>query len=520
MASSSLCFPQGGTRTTVPPAQRLHSPSFPVRYPKIISPHLLDPGARGAMEVSWSRERFEERALEVFVLRDVYVSEECLVFDNQLRVIENASDPYSEAEIAEAIEGIIRLLGQQTLPHFRSGVLSKRRAAGNYGHFLIEMLPMALIGRGFLVDPDPWYLVHLVGPALQDAVFRAFRLLGVALDRLLVKDFHQPVHFEELVVVRGLTQHGTYMSPLTVRTVETMSRVVPAGPYKKIFIRRVPGWNRGRALVNETEVLERLTARGFHALEPGSLSLEEQIAAFRGADHVVGVAGAAMTNIAFCRAGTKVTLLFPGSFPDTFFWFIATHKLLDYAEIRCETTGVEGPDQWKADFRLTASDLAHIAARDDEIPVSALSDAGTEPAAATAEVKAHIGGTGDIAGRLGDWIGKPGSGTAIEGFGIYLRDNLQPEEIEYCAVLEGWLTPWIKGGVFCGTRGWSLPLFGLAVRLRGVTAQRYVCSYAATFTDGTTWQGANGAVCRSRTGAPLEAFQLLLPLNRTGFAGG
>jgi hypothetical protein len=40
------------------------------------------------------------------------------------------------------------------------------------------------------------------------------------------------------------------------------------------------------------------------------MSLQEQAAAFHGADWVVGIHGAALTNLVFCRPGTKVVELF------------------------------------------------------------------------------------------------------------------------------------------------------------------------------------------------------------------
>jgi hypothetical protein len=120
----------------------------------------------------------------------------------------------------------------------------------------------------------------------------------------------------------------------------------------------------------------------------------------------------------------------------------------------------------------------------------------------------HIGDVGDVIGRLDAWIGAPGSRTTIEGFAIYLTDVLQPDEIKYRAVLEGWYTPWIKGG----TRNWFLPLFGLAVRLCGAAAGRYICLYPATFTDGTMQEGSGGTACVSDSFAPMEVFRVLLEL--------
>ena len=51
-------------------------------------------------------------------------------------------------------------------------------------------------------------------------------------------------------------------------------------------------------------------SRGFEEVVPSAMSLRDQASAFHAADWVVGVHGAALTNLAFCRAGTKVVEIF------------------------------------------------------------------------------------------------------------------------------------------------------------------------------------------------------------------
>ena len=86
------------------------------------------------------------------------------------------------------------------------------------------------------------------------------------------------------------------------------------------------------------------------------------------------------------------------------------------------------------------------------------------------------------------------------------------EDIEYQAVLgRGWLSPWVEGGKFCGSRGMALPLLGIKMRLKGAAARNWECSYEATFTDGST-AGPVGAdeACEAESLASLEAFRIEL----------
>jgi hypothetical protein len=141
------------------------------------------------------------------------------------------------------------------------------------------------------------------------------------------------------------------------------------------------------------------------------------------------------------------------------------------------------------------------------------------PAAVKADIVAHVQRLGDVAGQFGAWTGTRGSGGWIEGFAVMPPESLAPQDLEYQAVLgRGWLSPWIEGGKFCGSRGMALPLLGLNVRLKGEAAKTHECSYFATFVDGTSAGPVPaGEACQADSLAALEAFQIVL--RRRGAAG-
>lgn len=129
-----------------------------------------------------------------------------------------------------------------------------------------------------------------------------------------------------------------------------------------------------------------------------------------------------------------------------------------------------------------------------------------------AEMVAHIQLTGDVGARFGEWLGTPGSKNWIEGFAISGRPDLAAEDIEYQAVLgRDWLSPWVAGAKFCGSRGMALPLLGFNLRLRGAAAEKFDCRYSAHFTDGTSVGPLEaGQPCAADSLAPLEAFRVEL----------
>ena len=126
------------------------------------------------------------------------------------------------------------------------------------------------------------------------------------------------------------------------------------------------------------------------------------------------------------------------------------------------------------------------------------------------DMVAHIQGRGDVGAMLGEWLGEAGSKQWIEGFAVAPTNGIEKSEVEYQAVLgRGWLSPWVEGGEFCGSRGMALPVLGLKLRLRGAAAEAFDCSYSAAFLDGTKVGPVRaGEACEAESLAPMESFRI------------
>ena len=143
-------------------------------------------------------------------------------------------------------------------------------------------------------------------------------------------------------------------------------------------------------------------------------------------------------------------------------------------------------------------------------PVGAAQAAPAEARTSPPEVMdlvAHIKERGDVGGHIGQWLGEPGSKRWIEGFAIAPLKDISASDIEYQAVLgRGWLSPWVEGGQFCGSRGMALPLLGVRIRLRGEAAEKFDCSYSASFVDGGKIGPVHGGeACEAENLAAVEA---------------
>jgi hypothetical protein len=134
------------------------------------------------------------------------------------------------------------------------------------------------------------------------------------------------------------------------------------------------------------------------------------------------------------------------------------------------------------------------------------------PAAAAPEVIAHIEGVGDVDGKFGEWVGTRGSGRAIEGFSLTPRMGISIADFAIRGVLgRDWLSPWLPGGSFCGSRGLALPLRGFCLRLLPAAAVRHELACFARFVDGSEI-GPVGSdrICATTNLAALEAFQIVV----------
>jgi capsular polysaccharide biosynthesis protein len=132
--------------------------------------------------------------------------------------------------------------------------------------------------------------------------------------------------------------------------------------HRLIYIDR--GGSANRRLPNEAALAERLRRRGFHTVRPETLTLDQQVALFKGAGMVVGQLGAGLANIAFCQPGTVVYELVPEHHQNPCFLAMSMQGGLQYWGDMFPT-GVEGGDHtsgWRSDI-----DIDHVMRRIDEL---------------------------------------------------------------------------------------------------------------------------------------------------------
>jgi len=263
-------------------------------------------------------------------------------------------------------------------------LLLKRPYGGNYGHWLVDSAAiLALIGALSL----PRELQIVVGASgdnrMRNIIREALGILAPAFPVVEHPD-NETWEFAELHYVMPLSKTPLFKLPQALAALRSLilASSQPRSHGRKIFIDRGREWRR--SIENEAELRDACREVGFEFVKPENLSLRAQAELFNEARVIVGMKGAALTNLLFCASSASVIVLSPHSWVDAFFWDIAGQIGLKYIEILGPAEdNAKGPGEasFRIDRNLFAQALAETCGpRTEDTPTSvitnpALSDA-------------------------------------------------------------------------------------------------------------------------------------------------
>ncbi len=176
-------------------------------------------------------------------------------------------------------------------------------SAGNYYHWLFDALPrLRIIERaGIPLDSIDAFIVP---QSPLRAMNETLSSLGIGADRLVQTRHMSRVWADELLIpsLPGYSGNPTGESIQALRRWFTeVPRSQPAGP-KRILVERV-----GRRVVtNGAELRQVARQHGFECVNMDGMPFMHQVSLFADAEAVIGVHGAALSNLAFCAPATRV----------------------------------------------------------------------------------------------------------------------------------------------------------------------------------------------------------------------
>lgn len=234
------------------------------------------------------------------------------VFGPTVSVVDEAGQLLADVSVewgrkAEENWAFRRLLLPKPQPVSGRTLVLASTGGDTYFHWITDVLPRLGLARraGYNIASFDWVLVNsLTHPFQQETL----KHIGIPTYRCL--SFHETELAYEMEEALLPSLPGV---PGVVRTeaVDFLRNAFPTGKNprsRKIFIGR--GGAKHRALIHEGKIAAMLSGRGFESVECEKLSVQEQANIFGSAEVVVGAHGAALTNLVFCRPGTRVVELF------------------------------------------------------------------------------------------------------------------------------------------------------------------------------------------------------------------
>jgi len=209
----------------------------------------------------------------------------------------------------------------------KSAVLMAVGSESNYYHFTLDLMPQLrlLQAAGYDLGKIDHFVIRPLREAYQTELLTK---AGIRADQILPIDDRHHYLLSEAILPQRLVaiEHAArwkldYLRDLQRDSLSTGER--------RLFVGRSKATTR--RLVNEEEVAASLASLGYEYMEMDSLSVAGQARIFSQAREIVGVHGAALTNIVYCRPGTRFVEIANSRPPAVSYWAIADTLGLDYA---------------------------------------------------------------------------------------------------------------------------------------------------------------------------------------------
>lgn len=206
----------------------------------------------------------------------------------------------------------------------------------SYYHWLFGTLPKLILASK-LANPDHF----IVNPRHKGRVnfqTESLALLGISLEHIIWLDRGTHIECEELLLPsEPCTHHQTQLMPwardlLVQQFLPLTNQIELQETPQKIYITRSQA--KRRRLTNEAEVCRTLEKLGYTAVILESMPFMHQIKYLSSARSVIGLHGAGLANIVFCRPGTQVIEITSSFWSNPCFKHLARQCQLKYTPVR------------------------------------------------------------------------------------------------------------------------------------------------------------------------------------------
>ena len=201
-------------------------------------------------------------------------------------------------------------------------LLSGGASRDNFTHWFTDVIPRIKIyeEKFKLHEIDKFYVPSFKYQYQKESL----KILGINLNKIISSEKYKHITADYVFA----TSHPCYHFPTKVKkwslnylNQKFSSFSCNKKKYRKIFIDRdqlqlidkknLKKYKNYRILINELEIKNYLRSKGFEIIKPENFSFKEQLKIFSNAKYIIGLYGAAMMMLTFCKKKTNVIEIKP-----------------------------------------------------------------------------------------------------------------------------------------------------------------------------------------------------------------
>lgn len=206
-------------------------------------------------------------------------------------------------------------------------------ANNNYYHWFFDSLSRFFIFKKYYkFNKNDFFLIHNLK---HDFQIQSLKLLGI---RNIINSYNaKHIKAKKIICINFVRQFNLSFQKWIINYLKKflLKKNNKINKKKiKIFIDRTGIEGSYRGIANRDEFINFLKTKNFIILDPSKLKFLDEIKIFKSADIVIGIYGAGLTNMIFCKKNTKVIEIKPYYIKDNLYKDMAINCNLKYSLIR------------------------------------------------------------------------------------------------------------------------------------------------------------------------------------------
>ena len=295
-------------------------------------PKLLNKKVKDQTVVEYSV-NLDENIYQIFEFKKGIIftdSNDTTAYISENNFLSNASMQYYKIDNINSFNGEIskNITLKNGTPKLRKKIdgvvlslLSGGAAKDNFTHWFSDIIPrIKIFSMKFKLSKIDKFYVPSIKHKYQIESLKSF---GIEQSQLISSEKYKHIKAKYIYA----TSHPCYHLPMKIKkwSLNFLKRSYLnkyyKNKYKKIFVDRdqlklidtnnLEKYKNYRVLINETEIKNFLLSEGFDIIKPENYSFEEQVKIFSSAKFIIGLYGAAMMMLSFCKKNTRVLEIKP-----------------------------------------------------------------------------------------------------------------------------------------------------------------------------------------------------------------